>query len=111
MEKRQQMALLQELEEQKAKLEQMLQEAQQEREQLKAAVTQEQQLLQPQVPVQDQVQKSSASEGGPQDESIRRLRDYQRRLLEQNRCVFLLQMYPQDVFLLRMPPDFRAELK
>lgn len=53
-EKQQQMVLLQELEDQKAKLEQMLQEAQQEREHLKAAVTQEVPINRPEVPVQDQ---------------------------------------------------------
>lgn len=53
VEKQQQVALLHELEEQKAELEQMLQEAQREREQLRAAAQQEALLLQPQVPVQD----------------------------------------------------------
>lgn len=47
------MFLLQELEEQKAKLEQMLLEAQQEKERLKAAVTQEETINQPEVPVHD----------------------------------------------------------
>ena len=45
--------MLQELEEQKAKLEQMLLEAQQEREHLKAAVTQEVQITQPEVHEQE----------------------------------------------------------
>lgn len=47
------MFLLQELEDQKAKLEQMLLEAQQEKERLKAAVTQEETINQPEVPVHD----------------------------------------------------------
>lgn len=53
-EKQQQLVLLQELEEQKAKLEQLLHEAQQEREHLKAAVTQELPVNQPEAPVHDQ---------------------------------------------------------
>lgn len=48
------MALLQELEEQKKKLEQMLLEAQQERKKLEATVTQEVPADQPDEPVQDQ---------------------------------------------------------
>ncbi|XP_027135702.1 centrosomal protein of 295 kDa isoform X2 [Larimichthys crocea] len=84
-EKQQQVVLIQELEEQKAKLEQMLFEAQQEREHLKAAVTQE-------VPVLDQevtsVSSGLSSELVPppgEDEHSRRIREYQQRLLEQNR--------------------------
>lgn len=50
-EKREQVVLLQELEEQKATLEQMLLEARQEREHLKAAVTQEVPINQSEVPV------------------------------------------------------------
>ncbi|MEQ2238089.1 hypothetical protein ILYODFUR_029831 [Ilyodon furcidens] len=83
LQKRQQIVLLQELEEQKAKLEQMLQEAQQEREQLKAAVSQE-----ALIPVQDQVRTGLTCEAlcpAGEDEATRRLREYQRRLLEQNR--------------------------
>lgn len=56
MEKQQQVVLLQELEEQKAKLEQMLLEAQQEREDLKAVVIQKVPIInQPEVPVHGQV--------------------------------------------------------
>lgn len=50
-EKQEQVVLLQELEEQKAKLEQMLLEARQEREHLKAAVTQKVPINQSEVPV------------------------------------------------------------
>ncbi|MEQ2269998.1 hypothetical protein XENORESO_013503 [Xenotaenia resolanae] len=88
LQKRQQIVLLQELQEQKAKLEQMLQEAQQEREQLKAAVSQEALLLQSHIPVQDQVRTGLTCEAlcpAGEDEATRRLREYQRRLLEQNR--------------------------
>ncbi|KAK5621897.1 hypothetical protein CRENBAI_009155 [Crenichthys baileyi] len=88
LQKRQQILLLQELEEQKAKLEQMLQEAQQEREHLKAAVSQEALLLQSHVPVQDQVRTGLTCEAvcpAGEGEATRRLREYQRRLLEQNR--------------------------
>lgn len=53
-EKQQQMFLLQELEEQKAKLEQMLLEAQQEREHLKAAAARETILNQAEEPARDQ---------------------------------------------------------
>ncbi|XP_035536030.1 centrosomal protein of 295 kDa [Morone saxatilis] len=94
-EKQQQVVLLQELEEQKAKLEQMLLEAQQEREHLKAAVTQEVPVNQPEVPVHDQevtsvtsVTSSLATELVPppgEDDHTRRIREYQQRLLEQNR--------------------------
>lgn len=67
VEKQQQVALLHELEEQKAELEQMLQEAQREREQLRAAAQQEALLLQPQVPVQDRspISLTSEEEVGP----------------------------------------------
>ncbi len=68
-EKQQQVVLLQELEEQKAKLEQMLIEAQRERERLKVAVTQEVPVNQREVPVQDQevtsVSPGLATEVGP----------------------------------------------
>ncbi|XP_051254471.1 uncharacterized protein cep295 isoform X8 [Dicentrarchus labrax] len=91
-EKQQQVVLLQELEEQKAKLEQMLFEAQQEREHLKAAVTQEVPVNQPEVPVHDQevtsVTSDLATELVPppgEDNHTRRIREYQQRLLEQNR--------------------------
>ncbi|XP_037828945.1 centrosomal protein of 295 kDa isoform X3 [Kryptolebias marmoratus] len=88
-EKRQQLFLLQELEEQKAKLEQMLLEAQQEREHLKAAVTQETTLNQPEEPVRDQeVTPGLTTESAPpagEDDHTRRIREYQQRLLEQNR--------------------------
>ncbi|XP_076591283.1 centrosomal protein 295 isoform X2 [Chaetodon auriga] len=91
-EKQQQVALLQELEEQKAKLEQMLLEAQQEREHLKAAVTQEVPVNQPEVPVHDQevtsIPPGLTTELEPppgEDEHTRRIREYQQRLLEQNR--------------------------
>ncbi|XP_036977228.1 centrosomal protein of 295 kDa isoform X3 [Acanthopagrus latus] len=92
-EKQQQVVLLQELETQKAKLEQMLLEARQEREHLKAAVTQEVPVIKPpEVPVHDQeissVSSGSATELVPppgEDEHTRRIREYQQRLLEQNR--------------------------
>lgn len=68
-EKQQQVVLLQELEEQKAKLEQMLIEAQQEREHLKAAVTQEVPINQTEVTVHDRevtaVPPGLATEVGP----------------------------------------------
>ncbi|XP_008281294.1 uncharacterized protein cep295 [Stegastes partitus] len=91
-EKQQQVVLLQELEDQKAKLEQMLLEAQQEREDLKAAVNQEEPVYQPEVPVQDE-EVSSVSAGvaaellppAGDDDHTRRIREYQQRLLEQNR--------------------------
>ncbi|XP_026185651.1 centrosomal protein of 295 kDa isoform X1 [Mastacembelus armatus] len=91
-EKQQQVALLQELEEQKAKLEQMLLEAQQEREDLKAAVAQEVPVNQPEAPVRDQevisVTPGPATDVIPpagEDSHTRRIREYQQRLLEQNR--------------------------
>ncbi|XP_056138891.1 centrosomal protein of 295 kDa [Lampris incognitus] len=91
-EKQQQIALLQELEEQRAGLERMLQEAQQERENLKAAVTQDAPTHQQEVPVHDQEVTSLTP--GPAAETVstaregghtRRIREYQQRLLEQNR--------------------------
>nr|XP_046245960.1 centrosomal protein of 295 kDa [Scatophagus argus] len=89
-EKQQQVVLLQELEEQKAKLEQMLLEAQQEREQLKSAVTQEAAVPvnQPETPVHDQDVTSVPPELVPppgEDVHTGRVREYQQRLLEQNR--------------------------
>ncbi|XP_071351833.1 centrosomal protein of 295 kDa isoform X2 [Trachinotus anak] len=91
-EKQQQVVLLQELEEQKAELEQMLLEAQQEREHLKAAITQEVPINQPDIPVHDQevtsVTLGQATELEPptgEDDHTRRIREYQQRLLEQNR--------------------------
>ncbi|XP_045929282.1 centrosomal protein of 295 kDa isoform X2 [Micropterus dolomieu] len=91
-EKQQQVVLLQELEVQKAKLEQMLIEAQQEREHLKAAVTQEVPINQTEVPVHDQevtaVPPGLATELLPpagEDDHTRRIKEYQQRLLEQNR--------------------------
>lgn len=64
-EKQQQVVLLQELEEQKTKLEQMLLEAQQEREHLKAAMTHEVPINQSEVPVCDQeVTPGKATEVG-----------------------------------------------
>ncbi|CAI5692647.1 unnamed protein product [Oreochromis niloticus] len=91
-EKQQQMFLLQELEEQKAKLEQMLLEAQQEKERLKAAVTQEESIKQPEVPVHDHdvisITPNLANEVVPpadEDDHSKRIREYQQRLLEQNR--------------------------
>ncbi|XP_047450066.1 centrosomal protein of 295 kDa isoform X3 [Mugil cephalus] len=87
-EKRQQVRLLEELEEQKVKLEQMLLEAQQERENLKAAVNQD-------APGHDEdvtsLRSGSASELVPpppppgEDDQTQRIRQYQQRLLEQNR--------------------------
>ncbi|XP_034460933.1 centrosomal protein of 295 kDa isoform X4 [Hippoglossus hippoglossus] len=92
-EKQQQVVLLQELEKQKVKLEQMLLEAQQEREHLKAAAgTQEVDLNQSDVTDQDQevasVPTGPATELEPpagEDDHHRRIREYQQRLLEQNR--------------------------
>ncbi|KAG7234902.1 hypothetical protein INR49_003639 [Caranx melampygus] len=91
-EKQKQMVLLQELEEQKAKLEQMLLEAQQEREHLKAAAAQEVAVNQADVPARDQeitsVASGQATELEPpagEDDHTRRIREYQQRLLEQNR--------------------------
>ncbi|XP_034385039.1 uncharacterized protein cep295 isoform X3 [Cyclopterus lumpus] len=88
-EKQQQVVLLQELEEQKAKLEQMLLEAQQEREDLKAVVTRDEPVSQPEVPVHDQeVTSVTATELVPpagEDDHTRRIKEYQQRLLEQNR--------------------------
>ncbi|XP_073340063.1 uncharacterized protein cep295 isoform X3 [Pagrus major] len=92
-EKQQQVVLLQELEKQKAQLEQMLLEAQQEREHLKAVVTQEVPIIKPpEVPVHDQeipsVSPGPATELVPppgEDDHARRIREYQQRLLEQNR--------------------------
>ncbi|XP_054460001.1 centrosomal protein of 295 kDa isoform X2 [Anoplopoma fimbria] len=90
-EKQQQVVLLQELEEQKAKLEQMLLEAQQEREDLRAVGTQDEPLNQPEVPVHDQevtsVSPGAASKLVPparEDDHTRRIKEYQQRLLEQN---------------------------
>jgi len=60
-EKQQQVLLLQELEEQKARLEQMLFEAQQEREHLKAAVSQDVAINQPEVPFCDEEDTSVPS--------------------------------------------------
>ncbi|KAM7398864.1 hypothetical protein PAMP_018173 [Pampus punctatissimus] len=86
-EKQQQVVLLQELEEQKAKLEQMLLEAQQEREHLKAAVTQEVPINPPVVPVRNQEVTHSLEPVPPagEDDHSRRIKEYQQRLLEQNR--------------------------
>ncbi|XP_065816078.1 centrosomal protein of 295 kDa [Labrus bergylta] len=91
-EKRQQVVLLQELEEQKAKLEQMLLEAQQEREHLKTAVTEEIPVNPPEVLIQRQkltsVPPGPANELVPpsgEDDHSSRIREYQQRLLEQNR--------------------------
>ncbi|XP_030599310.1 centrosomal protein of 295 kDa isoform X2 [Archocentrus centrarchus] len=92
MEKQQQMSLLQDLEEQKAKLEQMLLEAQQERECLKAAVTQEEPIIQPEVPVHvhDVISDTpnlatDVVHPAGKDDHSRRIREYQQRLIEQNR--------------------------
>nr|XP_040030601.1 uncharacterized protein cep295 isoform X2 [Gasterosteus aculeatus aculeatus] len=91
-EKQQQVVLLQELEEQKAKLEQMLLEAQQEREDLKAVVTQDEPVNPPEVPVHEQdvtpVTPGIATELVPpagKDDHSRRIKEYQQRLLEQNK--------------------------
>uniref|UniRef100_UPI0037E8AC82 centrosomal protein of 295 kDa n=1 Tax=Semicossyphus pulcher TaxID=241346 RepID=UPI0037E8AC82 len=98
-EKQKQVVLLQELEEQKAKLEQRLLQAQQEREHLRAAVTQEEPIkpsevpvIQPEVPVQDQeftfITPGLAAEPAPpsgEDDHTSRIREYQQRLLKQNR--------------------------
>ncbi|XP_028276388.1 centrosomal protein of 295 kDa isoform X2 [Parambassis ranga] len=83
-EKRQQVFLLQELEEQKAKLEQMLLEDQQEREDLKAAVTQEIPVHQLEEPARDQ-EVTSVNVNAGEDDHTRRIRQYQQRLLDQNR--------------------------
>ncbi|XP_069569106.1 uncharacterized protein cep295 [Brachyistius frenatus] len=88
-EKQQQMFLLQELEEQKVKLEQMLLEAQQEKEYLKAAFTQEIPTNQAEVPVYDQeVTSVTSTELLPpasEENHTRRVREHQQRLLDQNR--------------------------
>ncbi|KAK2913060.1 hypothetical protein Q8A73_007173 [Channa argus] len=91
-EKQQQLVMLQELEEQKAQLEQLLIEAQQEREHLKVAVTQDLPVKQPEVPVCDHEVTSTTPAlstvpvlPAGEDEHIRRIREYQQRLLEQNR--------------------------
>uniref|UniRef100_A0A673B5W7 ALMS motif domain-containing protein n=2 Tax=Sphaeramia orbicularis TaxID=375764 RepID=A0A673B5W7_9TELE len=91
-EKQKQMVLLQELEEQKVKLEQMLFEAQKEREHLKAAVTQNLPVEPEETPVHDQedasVRRGQSSEVVPpvdEDGHTRRIREYQQRLLERNR--------------------------
>ncbi|XP_029373987.1 centrosomal protein of 295 kDa isoform X3 [Echeneis naucrates] len=89
-EKQQQMVLLQELEEQKVKLKQMLLEAQQEREHLKAAVTKGVPVEQPDVLGQEAtcVVPGLPSELEPPTGLVdhsRRIREYQQRLLEQNR--------------------------
>ncbi|XP_037320597.2 uncharacterized protein cep295 isoform X2 [Pungitius pungitius] len=91
-EKQEQVVLLQELEEQKAKLEQMLLEAQQEREDLKAVVTQDEPLNSLELPVHDQdvtsVTPGIATELMPpasKDDHARRIKEYQQRLLEQNK--------------------------
>ncbi|XP_041851766.1 centrosomal protein of 295 kDa isoform X3 [Melanotaenia boesemani] len=85
-EKQQQMLLLQELEEQKAKLEQMLLEAQQERDHLKVV---NEEVNQPEIPVHDQkVTSGSTTDLVPpaaKDDHTRRIMEYQQRLLEQNR--------------------------
>ncbi|XP_053279039.1 centrosomal protein of 295 kDa [Pleuronectes platessa] len=91
--KQQQLVLLQELEKQKVKLEQMLLEAQQEREHLKAAAgKQEVDFNRSDVTDQDQevvsVLSGPATELEPpagEDDHHRRIREYQQRLLEQNR--------------------------
>nr|XP_033486685.1 uncharacterized protein cep295 isoform X2 [Epinephelus lanceolatus] len=91
-EKQQQMVLLQKLEEQKARLEQMLLEAQQEREDLRAVVTKGVPVNQPEVPVHDKNVTSvipglvtePVPPAGEHDHS-RRIKEYQHRLLEQNR--------------------------
>ncbi|XP_078103166.1 centrosomal protein 295 isoform X1 [Sander vitreus] len=90
--KQQQVVLLQELEEQNAKLEQLLLEAQQEREDLKAVVTQRLPINQTKLPVHDQ-EATSVTPGlvtelvppAGEDDHDRRIREYQQRLLEQNR--------------------------
>ncbi|XP_068174358.1 centrosomal protein of 295 kDa isoform X2 [Antennarius striatus] len=88
-EMQQQVALLQELEEQRAKLEQVLLEAQHERENLKAAVIQEVPVHQPEEPALDQEVTAGVATKlmTPPDEQIhsRKIREYQERLLEQNR--------------------------
>ncbi|TDH15402.1 hypothetical protein EPR50_G00030590 [Perca flavescens] len=90
--KQQQVVLLQELEEQKDKLEQMLLEAQQEREDLKAVVTQRLPINRIGLSVHDQgatsVTPGLVTELVPaagEDDHSRRIREYQQRLLEQNR--------------------------
>ncbi|XP_068601937.1 centrosomal protein of 295 kDa-like [Brachionichthys hirsutus] len=83
-EMQQQLALLQELEEQRARLEEILLEAQHEREALKAAVTQEVPVDQPGEPVGEQEVTELATPPGEGDPS-RKILEYQERLLEQNR--------------------------
>ncbi|XP_058489850.1 uncharacterized protein cep295 isoform X2 [Solea solea] len=90
-EKQQQVVLLQDLENQKVKLEQMLLEAQQERERLKADAKQQVNVNQPDVSEQDQdllsVCPGQAPELQPpagEHNHTHRIREYQQRLLEQN---------------------------
>ncbi|XP_036070824.1 centrosomal protein of 295 kDa isoform X3 [Oryzias melastigma] len=84
-EKQQQMFLLQELEDQKLRLEQMLREAQQEREHLKAAVTRQQPAcsISTGLPAEGFCVQLAPPAG--EDDQIRRVRDYQQQLLDQNR--------------------------
>ncbi|KAM9732829.1 LOW QUALITY PROTEIN: centrosomal protein of 295 kDa [Menidia menidia] len=90
-EKQRQVSLLLELEEQKVRLEQMLAEAQQERENLKAAVDQEAAINEEEAAINeeetainDEEEIPSVPSESPSD-GDGRVREYQRRLLEQNR--------------------------
>ncbi|CAL8351527.1 unnamed protein product [Lota lota] len=83
-EKRQQMALLEELEEQKLQLEGMLLDAQRQREDMQAAVNQEVPLHEQEVPAHNQEVNSDTPSDASEDHSSR-IRQHQQRLLEQNR--------------------------
>ncbi|XP_056466557.1 uncharacterized protein cep295 isoform X5 [Gadus chalcogrammus] len=84
-EKRQQMALLEDLEEQKSRLEAMLRDAQRERQDMQAAVNQDVSLQEPEVPAAPPPPAASELEGSTGKDQSSRIRQHQRRLLEQNR--------------------------
>ncbi|KAG7459173.1 hypothetical protein JOB18_000196 [Solea senegalensis] len=107
-EKQQQVVLLQDLENQKVKLEQMLLEAQQEREWLKAAAKQQVNINQPDVSEQDQdllsVCPGQAPELQPpagEHNHTHRIREYQQRLLEQNGPPFKFRIHQRSVEVAR----------
>ncbi|XP_029571492.1 mucin-12 isoform X3 [Salmo trutta] len=92
--KQEQIALLQELEEKKSRLELLLQEAQQEREQLQTAMNQDTAAASgtTKTPAQDVTSVSPAAPtpestitSAAEDDHSRRIREYQQRLLDQNR--------------------------
>ncbi|CAL8333526.1 unnamed protein product [Boreogadus saida] len=91
-EKRQQIVLLEDLEEQKSRLEAMLRDAQRERRDMQAAVNQDVSPQEPEVlPAHDQEADSppppaaSELEGSTGKDQISRIRPHQQRLLEKNR--------------------------